>query len=140
MALATTSLHKRGADLSDPLVQLKVLNTQDDVDHQLPAFSEKLKETGLFPLRPTGLEVFQVNVGYMCNQVCQHCHVDAGPDRKEIMTRETMQDCLDALARTDVGLVDLTKRTLSELSLDLVVIPDGGHCGLLGGVVLRHGG
>ncbi len=108
MALATTSLHKRGADLSDPLVQLKVLNTQDDVDHQLPAFSEKLKETGLFPLRPTGLEVFQVNVGYMCNQVCQHCHVDAGPDRKEIMTRETMQDCLDALARTDVSLVDLT--------------------------------
>ncbi|MCL4109400.1 UNVERIFIED_CONTAM: hypothetical protein GTU68_033225 [Idotea baltica] len=44
----------------------------------------------------------------MCNQVCKHCHVDAGPDRKEIMTRETMQQCLDALAKTDIKTVDLT--------------------------------
>jgi radical SAM/Cys-rich protein len=44
----------------------------------------------------------------MCNQTCKHCHVDAGPDRKEIMTRETMQLCLDALAKTDIRTVDLT--------------------------------
>jgi len=52
--------------------------------------------------------ILQINVGKMCNQVCKHCHVDAGPDRKEIMTRETMQHCLDALARTDIPTVDLT--------------------------------
>ena len=44
----------------------------------------------------------------MCNQVCKHCHVDAGPDRKEIMTRETMQQILDAIKGTDVKTVDLT--------------------------------
>jgi MoaA/NifB/PqqE/SkfB family radical SAM enzyme len=45
----------------------------------------------------------------MCNQVCKHCHVDAGPDRKEIMTVETMQQCLDALkANPQLKTVDLT--------------------------------
>jgi radical SAM/Cys-rich protein len=44
----------------------------------------------------------------MCNLVCEHCHVDAGPDRKEIMTRQTMQHCLDALDRSDINTVDLT--------------------------------
>ena len=55
----------------------------------------------------------QINVGKMCNQTCRHCHVDAGPDRKEIMTRETMQQCLDALDRakasgSKIHTVDLT--------------------------------
>ena len=44
----------------------------------------------------------------MCNQVCAHCHVDAGPDRKEIMTRETMQQCIDAIKDTNIKTVDLT--------------------------------
>jgi radical SAM/Cys-rich protein len=47
-------------------------------------------------------------MGKMCNQVCKHCHVDAGPDRKEIMTKETMQLCLDALDKTECHTVDLT--------------------------------
>ena len=58
---------------------------------------------------PSQLEIFQVNVGKMCNQVCKHCHVDAGPDRKEIMTRETMQQCLNVIKATDAfTTVDLT--------------------------------
>ena len=44
----------------------------------------------------------------MCNQVCAHCHVDAGPDRKEIMTRETMQQCLDVIGQTGAHTLDLT--------------------------------
>ncbi len=44
----------------------------------------------------------------MCNQACRHCHVDAGPDRKEIMDRQTMQQCLDVLARTPIRTVDIT--------------------------------
>ncbi|HVF96001.1 MAG TPA: arsenosugar biosynthesis radical SAM (seleno)protein ArsS, partial [Flavisolibacter sp.] len=52
---------------------------------------------------------FQVNVGKMCNQVCKHCHVDAGPDRKEIMTPETMEQCLTALRNNpSLQTVDLT--------------------------------
>ncbi len=72
-------------------------------------FQQKLEEGGMFPYRPVETQIFQVNVGKMCNQVCKHCHVDAGPDRKEIMTWETMQQCLDVLARhPELQTVDLT--------------------------------
>jgi radical SAM/Cys-rich protein len=47
-------------------------------------------------------------VGYMCNQVCSHCHVDAGPDRKEIMTQETMEQILHVLRNSKINTVDLT--------------------------------
>jgi radical SAM/Cys-rich protein len=102
------SLQKQHHQLADTLIQLEVLNQATPQGLHLPAFSRKLQEAGLFPLKPTHLEVFQVNIGKMCNQVCKHCHVDAGPDRKEIMTRHTMQLCLDALAATTIQTVDLT--------------------------------
>ncbi|MCX6140367.1 MAG: arsenosugar biosynthesis radical SAM protein ArsS [Candidatus Kapabacteria bacterium] len=107
MAQATTSLHKRGADLSDSSFQLNVLHHGNAAEN-LPSFGKKLGAIGLLPLSPLTPEILQVNVGKMCNQACKHCHVDAGPDRTEIMTRETMQQCLDVLARTDIGTVDLT--------------------------------
>ena len=44
----------------------------------------------------------------MCNQVCAHCHVDAGPDRREIMTKETMQKCLEVIKSTEAHTLDLT--------------------------------
>jgi radical SAM/Cys-rich protein len=78
-------------------------------DKNMPLFTDKLQNLGLFPLKPTQLEIFQINVGKMCNQVCKHCHVDAGPDRKEIMTREIMQLCIDVLAANpSFTTVDLT--------------------------------
>ena len=58
------------------------------------AFSKKMQEVGLFPLKPSSLEILQINVGYMCNQQCVHCHVDASPYRKEIMPKEVMEHCL----------------------------------------------
>lgn len=94
--------------LSQPELQLEILNKGSDTLKKVPKFDEKLRESGLYPLKPTGIEIFQVNVGYMCNETCKHCHVDAGPDRKEIMTRETMELCLDAVRDTDIGTVDLT--------------------------------
>jgi len=102
------SLKKQNHELADTLIQLKVLNRATEQGVKLPAFTQKLQDINLFPLRPTQLEIFQVNVGKMCNQVCKHCHVDAGPDRKEIMTRETMQLCLDAIKNSTIGTVDLT--------------------------------
>ena len=44
----------------------------------------------------------------MCNQVCKHCHVDAGPDRKEIMTKATMQECIEVIASNNIHTLDLT--------------------------------
>lgn len=102
------SLHTQQHPLADAGYQLTVLTRADTAGMHLPLFATKLRETGLLPLRPTGLAVMQINLGKMCNQTCQHCHVDAGPDRTEIMTRETMQLCLTALARTDIPVVDLT--------------------------------
>ncbi len=72
-------------------------------------FKWQLENIGIKKLKPTQLEIFQVNLGKMCNQVCSHCHVDAGPDRKEIMTRETMQLCIDALkSNPSFKIVDMT--------------------------------
>ena len=53
-------------------------------------------------------EILQVNVGKLCNLTCVHCHVNAGPKRKEIMTRETVDRIIDWLANTDIPTVDLT--------------------------------
>jgi radical SAM/Cys-rich protein len=91
--------------LANPLVQLQIY---DEKTPELPTFSQKLSEIGLDPLRPTRIEILQVNVGKLCNQTCAHCHVDAGPDRTEVMSRETLEDCLSALRSTDIGMVDLT--------------------------------
>ena len=102
------SLKANGHQLADPAFQLTVLSREAADTAQLPRFQTKLAAAGLFPLRPVAPAVLQINVGKMCNQVCRHCHVDAGPDRKEIMTRATMQLCLDALAQTDIPTVDLT--------------------------------
>ena len=101
------SLLKQKNKFSDISYQLQVL--KEGVEEQgLPHFSSKLQESGMFPLRPVGLDVFQINMGKMCNQVCAHCHVDAGPDRKEIMTKETLEQCLIAIGDSAIKTVDLT--------------------------------
>ncbi|KQC34444.1 Fe-S oxidoreductase [Nonlabens sp. YIK11] len=102
------SLHKRDSDLANINKQLEILNGEPFSDGELPSFAKKIKETNQFPLRPKKLEILQVNVGYMCNQVCAHCHVDAGPDRKEIMTRDTMRQILDVIKTTEAHTLDLT--------------------------------
>lgn len=102
------SLHAQHHKLAETDYQLKVLDTHEVLTIDLPRFEDKLSEYNMYPLHPTQTEIFQVNMGYMCNQTCAHCHVDAGPDRKEIMTRDTMQMCLDALAKTNIPTVDLT--------------------------------
>ena len=72
------------------------------------SFADKLADSNLFPLSPTQIDILQINMGKMCNQVCKHCHVDAGPDRKEIMTRETMLLILEVIKKGGIKTVDLT--------------------------------
>jgi radical SAM/Cys-rich protein len=101
--MSTKSLFALKHNLSTSENQIKFLGSS-----KLTLFSEKLEQQNLFPLTTNKLEIFQVNLGKMCNQVCKHCHVDAGPDRKEIMTKDTMQLCLDAIAKSGAHTVDLT--------------------------------
>ncbi|GAB3176740.1 arsenosugar biosynthesis radical SAM (seleno)protein ArsS [Telluribacter humicola] len=102
------SLHALQHELASTSTQLDLLEEGVRDRLALPLFQQKMEQAGLFPLQATGVEILQINVGKMCNQVCKHCHVDAGPDRKEIMTRETMEQCLAALAASDIPTVDLT--------------------------------
>jgi radical SAM/Cys-rich protein len=89
--------------LAEPTRQLRLLAQCGQ-----PPFAETLAQSGLPPLRAAGIEVLQVNVGKLCNQTCRHCHVDAGPERREIMSRETMALCLDALVRGNIPILDVT--------------------------------
>ena len=98
------SLAARGAPLSSPAAQLARLRAVP-IDREFP---DALTRAGRWPLRPSRLEILQINVGKVCNQTCRHCHVDAGPDRTESMSRETMEHCLRALAGTQIATVDLT--------------------------------
>ena len=104
----STSLKFRKDPLSHPEKQLELLQTGIFAEGGLPLFADKLREAGVASLKPQQLEILQLNLGYMCNQTCSHCHVDAGPDRKEIMSRETMLECLRILKSTDIHTLDLT--------------------------------
>ena len=107
-AMATKSLKALGHQLAQTQKQLDLLQSGPFKEGELPLFKDKIAQTGQFPLRAKTLEILQINLGYMCNQVCAHCHVDAGPDRKEIMSKETMQQCLNVIAQTGAHTLDLT--------------------------------
>jgi radical SAM/Cys-rich protein len=74
----------------------------------LTPFSDKIKRSGIDDIQADAIQILQVNFGKMCNQTCKHCHVDAGPDRKEIMSRETLEACLKVLRDSNIQTVDLT--------------------------------
>jgi len=67
-----------------------------------------LIETDFPRIKRAHLETLQVNLGYLCNQQCLHCHVDASPRRKEIMTAETVEDVLNFLKHKNIKTLDLT--------------------------------
>jgi radical SAM/Cys-rich protein len=98
------TLLARGNELTSSREQLRRLAATTSC----AAFQDRMSAAALAPLRPTGIQVFQINVGKFCNQTCRHCHVDAGPERTEQMSRETAQQCIRALAATDIPTVDIT--------------------------------
>lgn len=67
-----------------------------------------LRKTDFPPLRGRALDTLQVNLGYLCNQTCLHCHVNAGPNRKELMDRQTVDVVIAVLAAKRLGTLDLT--------------------------------
>lgn len=106
----TKSLKARSEDLASTFYQLNVLNGKDMIDADFPKFGKKMADLGYTSLRPIAPEIFQLNIGKLCNQTCAHCHVDAGPDRKEEnMDRATLERCLELIASIPtITTVDIT--------------------------------
>lgn len=87
-----------------------ILGAQRQLLEALPfrSFAEASASAGYRPLRANGIDVLQIYVGRRCNQTCLHCHVDARPDRKEVMSRPVLDACLQFLADTDIPTLDIT--------------------------------
>jgi len=106
----TTTLRSRRSRLTEPRHQIESLEGVS-LGH-LPSggdFEAALRAQGPEAFSAGNIEIFQINLGKLCNMTCRHCHVDAGPDRwREVMSRETVDACLAALDRTDAHTVDLT--------------------------------
>ncbi|WP_152287054.1 arsenosugar biosynthesis radical SAM (seleno)protein ArsS [Flavicella marina] len=97
---------------TNPISEIRKKKSEEDVLflEQLPVqgFSKKLHQYSKLPFQANGLDILQINVGYLCNQVCNHCHVNAGPSRRELMSVETMKHCLAAIDLGGFSTVDLT--------------------------------
>lgn len=73
----------------------------------MQCFAEKIRQNG-DSFRKRKVDVLQINMGKYCNQACLHCHVEAGPARKEMMTLETVESVLRFLEKSDIKKVDIT--------------------------------
>lgn len=104
MSLEKGSLLKRHSPLASTAEQKRILSETTEI----PEFEQTLRQHGVEKLEAGSIEIFQINVGRVCNQVCNHCHVDAGPDRMESMSLETAELCIRALASTSIQRVDIT--------------------------------
>jgi radical SAM/Cys-rich protein len=104
--MTAATLHHRGSPLADTTVQLEILDQRGPCD--AAAFADRLAKAGLPPLHADAISTLQVNLGKLCNQTCRHCHVDAGPDRREVMARETLELCLAAARSADIRTIDIT--------------------------------
>jgi radical SAM/Cys-rich protein len=98
------TLQKRHAPLSSAAAQRRTLVAAAGGAR----FEVALQQAGMFPLRATGVEILQLNLGRRCNQTCRHCHVDAGPDRREVMPDAVLDRCLEIIESTDIPIVDIT--------------------------------
>jgi radical SAM/Cys-rich protein len=106
----TTSLRARRSPLASPRYQMATLESVDLKD-QVSGGSFDTAVAGCTDngLLAGSIEIFQINLGKLCNMTCRHCHVDAGPDRwQEMMDRQTVDACLRTLDLTDAHTVDIT--------------------------------
>jgi len=71
-------------------------------------FTDAMRGHNLPALRRAALSELQINLGKLCNQACNHCHVDAGPNRTEIMTWETMEKILRWMRANNIERADIT--------------------------------
>lgn len=79
--------------------------------HTREAFIDRLKTCGLYPLKASGIEILQMNITRRCNLTCKHCHVQAGPNRNESMSHDTLNRCISVAAYPGISIVDITGGT-----------------------------
>lgn len=107
VSMSHKSLRARGGWGADPREQLRRL-AADESGAAWPPFAARLAGDGGAPLTPSRWEILQINIGYACNQVCAHCHVDAGPDRRERMDADRLGQVLAALETGAFSTLDIT--------------------------------
>jgi radical SAM/Cys-rich protein len=76
--------------------------------HTPRTFEDAVARCGHDPLRAAAISTLQINLGKRCNQACRHCHVDAGPDRREVMPPHVVDACLSFLDVSDIPTLDIT--------------------------------
>ncbi len=104
------TLSRSNNELADTLIQLNILNDKERLDESFVPFRKKIAEDGLANgIDPVYPDIFQLNIGKLCNQTCAHCHVDAGPDKKvENMDKATLEKCLSIIKKYQIPIVDIT--------------------------------
>lgn len=102
--MAITTPHQAGRAEAEPSGPLAIPQFRSDQ----PQFAQTMTDHGLAPLQAGGIHTLQLNLGRLCNMTCKHCHVDAGPQRREVMSRATAEACLMALAHSEIPTLDLT--------------------------------
>ncbi len=100
------TLLRQGNPLSQPARQRQILEDRTTSPHT--TFEQILREANGDSLQATSIQILQINVGKLCNQTCHHCHVDAGPDRRESMSREVAEAVIEVLAQTTIPTLDIT--------------------------------
>ncbi|HHV65445.1 MAG TPA: radical SAM/Cys-rich domain protein [Peptococcaceae bacterium] len=91
-------------NVTSPFSQLDTLESVG-----IKTFVEKLKEIQAFPLKSGDhINIMQINIGKVCNLSCKHCHVEAGPQRTEIMSQEIMAQCLQVMNDHQIKTLDIT--------------------------------
>jgi radical SAM/Cys-rich protein len=103
MAKIIPTLRKQNHPLSSPVRQRQFLEALP-----LRSFADATRSAEHQPLRASGIDVLQINVGKRCNQTCAHCHVDAGPERKEVMPPDVLEACLQFLEQSTIPTLDIT--------------------------------
>ncbi|WP_050607535.1 arsenosugar biosynthesis radical SAM (seleno)protein ArsS [Clostridium niameyense] len=73
----------------------------------IPKFASRIENKELCKTN-NSLSIMQVNVGKLCNLACKHCHVEAGPNRTEIMSLDTIKDCLQVFRENNFSILDIT--------------------------------
>lgn len=100
----------------------------------VPSFSHTLEQNGLV-LQRKQAEILQVNMGFLCNQICKHCHLSAGPDRHENMDRKTVDHVIDFQKKCGFKIIDITGGA-PEMNPNLVYLIEN-ISGLADAVMLR---
>ncbi len=103
--MSILTLLRQGNPLANVERQREIL---EQMGSSVPSFQSTLARHGLAEMQRRPLKTLQVNVGKLCNQTCRHCHVDAGPDRRELMTVANFEHCLRVISNSAIETVDIT--------------------------------